>query len=94
LIETGQGRVTLTQLGRDVLDGSGNERAARVTAFLNAALFGVIYDQYKGNVLPPPAQSSGKMEQLGVSPKQKERARQTFMKSARQLHRRDFGALC
>src|ERR1700674_1541432 len=35
LIETGGGRVTLTQAGRDVLDGSGSERAARVTAFLN-----------------------------------------------------------
>ena len=82
LVETGQGRVNLTQLGREVLDGSGNERTARVTAFLNAQLFGVMYDQYKGSVLPPPAAIERQMEQLGVSPKQKERARQTFMKSA------------
>jgi hypothetical protein len=46
LIETGQGRVTLTQLGRDVLDDSGNGRAAKVTAFLNVELFRVMYDQY------------------------------------------------
>jgi hypothetical protein len=42
LIETGQGRVALTQLGRDVLDDSGNGRTARVTAFLNVELFRVM----------------------------------------------------
>jgi hypothetical protein len=52
LIENSQGRTTLTQLGRDVLDGSGSERAARVAAFLNVELFRVMYDQYKGNALP------------------------------------------
>jgi hypothetical protein len=82
LVETGQGRVTLTQLGRDVLDDSGNGRAAKVTAFLNVELFRVMYDQYKGNALPPPPAIERQMLELGVSPKQKERARQTFMKSA------------
>lgn len=82
LIETNQGRVALTQLGRDALDGSGSERAARVTAFLNADLFRVLYDQFKGNLLPPPPALERQIEGLGVSPKQKERARQTFMKSA------------
>lgn len=82
LIETGQGRATLTQTGRDALDGSGTERAARVQAFLNAELFRAMYDQYKGNALPPPPAIERQMEQMGVSPKQKERARQTFMKSA------------
>lgn len=82
LTENSQGRTTLTQLGREVLDGSGSERAARVTAFLNVDLFRVMYEQYKGNALPPPPAIERQMEQLGVSPKQKERARQTFMKSA------------
>jgi hypothetical protein len=82
LIETGQGRATLTQLGRDVIDNSGNEGAARVTAFLNVELFRVMYDQYKGHALPPTPAVERQVEQLGVSPKQKERARQTFMKSA------------
>jgi hypothetical protein len=82
LIETGQGRATLTPLGRDVLDNSGNERAARVAAFLNVELFRVMYEQFKGSILPPPPAVERQMEQLGVSPKQKERARQTFMKSA------------
>jgi hypothetical protein len=82
LIETGQGKATLTQLGRDVLNGTGIERARRVEAFLNVPLFQAMYEQFKGNALPPAAAIERQMEQLGVSPKQKERARQTFMKSA------------
>lgn len=82
LVETGQGQVTLTQAGRDVLDGTGKERAARVDAFLNVELFSAMYDRYKGNALPPAPAIERQMEQLGVSPKQKERARQTFTKSA------------
>lgn len=82
LIENSQGRSTLTQLGRDVLSGSGKAPASRVTAFLNVELFKVMYDQYKGNALPPPPAIERQMVELGVSPKQKDRARQTFMKSA------------
>jgi hypothetical protein len=82
LIDTGQGRATLTQPGRDVLDNSGKEHAARVAAFLNVQLFNALYDQFKGNLLPPPPAIERQIETLGVSPKQKERARQTFMKSA------------
>src|SRR3984893_9745944 len=68
LIETGQGRVTLTQLGRDALDNSGKERAARITAFLNVQLFAAMYEQFKGNALPPPPAIERQVEQLGVSP--------------------------
>lgn len=53
-----------------------------MTAFLNVELFRVMYEKYKGNALPPPPAIERQMEELGVSPKQKERARQTFMKSA------------
>jgi len=82
LIETNQGRATLTKLGRSILDKDGSERAARAEAFLKIELFAAMYDQHKGNVLPPPSAIERQMEQLGVSPKQKERARQTFTKSA------------
>ncbi len=82
LIETGGGKATLTQLGRDVLGGSGGERAARATAFLKAELFNMMYDKFKGNVLPPPPALQRQMGELGVPPKQLERARQTFNKSA------------
>jgi hypothetical protein len=53
-----------------------------VEAFLNVELFRAMYDQYKGNALPPPPAIERQVAQLGVSPKQTERARQTFMKSA------------
>lgn len=82
LIDTGQGRATLTPLGRDVLENSGNAHAARITAFLNVELFKAMYDQFKGGALPPPPAIERQVAELGVSPKQKERARQTFMKSA------------
>lgn len=82
LIDTNQGRATLTQLGRDVLDNSGGDRAARVKAFLNVELFSLMYDKFKGNALPPSAAIERQMGEMGVSPKQLERARQTFMKSA------------
>jgi hypothetical protein len=41
-----------------------------------------MYDQYQGYALPPASAIERQMEQLGVPPKQKERARQTFTKSA------------
>ncbi|GMO14929.1 hypothetical protein [Bradyrhizobium sp. TM233] len=82
LIDRGEGRATLTQLGRDALTNSGKERFARVTAFLNVELFAAMYEQFKGHALPPPPAIERQVEQFGVSPKQKERARQTFMKSA------------
>jgi hypothetical protein len=82
LIETTGGRATLTPLGRESLDNSATHRAARVDAFLNVPLYRALYDQNKGNTLPPPPAIERQMEQLGVSPKQKERARQIFTKSA------------
>jgi len=60
-----------------VLDDSERGRAAKVAAFLNVELFRAMYEQYRGNVLPPPPAIERQVEQLGVSPKQKERARQT-----------------
>jgi hypothetical protein len=81
LTEMSQGRISLTTLGRDAIDDS-NGPAARADAFLRVALFRAMYDQYQGYALPPPAAIERQIEHLGVPPKQKERARQTFMKSA------------
>jgi hypothetical protein len=77
LIRTG---AVLSEL--EALDGTGVEQAARVTAFLNVELFRALYDQFKGHALPPRPAIERQIEQFGVSPKQKERARQTFMGSA------------
>ena len=82
LIETLQGnRVTLTNLGKQVLSSQEAPRAT-AAAFLNVPLFKKIYDQRQGLPLPPPAALERMAKGLGVAPKQVERARQTFMKSA------------
>lgn len=82
LIEASQGRATLTQLGHDSVGGSTDECGWRSEAFLNVQLFRAMYDKFRGNALPPVAAIERQMQEMGVSPKQKERARQTFMKSA------------
>jgi hypothetical protein len=81
LIEITQGRLSLTPLGHRVVDST-EGRAARADAFLLPELYGRMYEQYRGQVLPPPPAIERHMEQLGVSPKQKGRARQVFQKSA------------
>jgi hypothetical protein len=81
LIEIAQGRLSLTPLGHRVVDST-EGRSARADAFLLPELYGRMYEQYRGQVLPPPPALERHMEQLGVSPKQKGRARQVFQKSA------------
>lgn len=81
LTEAHSGTVSLTTIGRDAIDEAKGP-AGRADAFLRVPLFRAMYDQYQGYALPPPAAIERQMEQLGVPPKQKERARQTFMKSA------------
>ena len=81
LIDISQGNVTLTALGRDLADET-KSRGARAEAFLKPALYSLMYEKCRGTVLPPPAAIERMMVQLGVSPKQKDRARQAFQKSA------------
>jgi hypothetical protein len=81
LIETGQGSISLTSLGLHALDAA-RRPAALAEAFLKVPLHLAMYEQYEGHALPPPAAIERQMETLGVPPKQKERARQTFSKSA------------
>jgi hypothetical protein len=80
LIEASGRRLTLTQLGIRVTDDS--DRGARGEAFLKPELFAKMYDQWRGQALPPPAAIERQMGELGVPPKQKTRARQVFQKSA------------
>ena len=78
LVEIAQGRVSLTELGSDAIEGP----RARSEAFLRPALFRIMYEQFRGQTLPPPPAIERHMAQLGVSPKQTDRARQVFQKSA------------
>ena len=83
LIAVSQERVTLTPLGRRIVDPEATN-AAKVESFLTVPLFGAIFDKYKGQQLPATVGLEREITELGVSVKQKERARQTFQKSARQ----------
>lgn len=76
------GSVILTDLGQEALNP---QRAAEATveAFLNVELFSTIYETHKGKILPPSPALERMMVSLGVTPKQQERARQTFIKSAK-----------
>ena len=80
LVDLAQGRLSLTTLGRRVTDEA--DRGALVDAFLKPALFAALYDQYRGQTLPPQPTIERHVERLGVPPKQIRRARQVFQTSA------------
>ena len=92
LVESKRGTIRLTSLGRRVVDPE-TEGVARAEAFLNVPLFSAVFDKYKGYALPRAKGLVGEMRALGVSSTQTDRARQTFMRSARQAgffaHRED-----
>lgn len=81
LVDLAGGRVVLTPLGRDLVDDTRN-RQARADAFLKPALYSALYERFRGTVLPPAEALERQIVLLGVAPKQKERARQAFQKSA------------
>lgn len=81
LVDTQQGQISITAVGREILDDIKGP-SARADAFLRVPLYRAMYEKYQGFALPPAAAVERQMEQLGVPPKQKERARQTFTKSA------------
>lgn len=83
LAEVTRDRVSLTRLGQQILDPD-QERAARVRAFLNVPLYRQLYDNFKGRVLPPDPGLEQVMVSYGVAAKQKDKARQTFQRSAEQ----------
>lgn len=83
LTDNERGSVRLTELGRHIADPA-KESAARVEAFLKVPLYARIYEKHKGYMLPPPAALEKFMREVGVSSKQTDRARQAFMRSARQ----------
>jgi hypothetical protein len=78
-----QGTVTLTQLGSRLCDPQ-QEAAAKSEAFLTVPLYKALYDNYKGVALPSGTGLESAMVTLGVAPKQKDKARQAFQRSATQ----------
>ncbi len=81
LIEGESGNLQLAEVGRNLADPD-KARAAKAQAFLSVPLFKAVYDKYRGTVLPPAAALERDMVGLGVSEKQKDRARQVLERSA------------
>lgn len=80
----------LTELGIRVVDPA-QARAARAEAFMKVPLFAALYEKYKTGVTPPPGALEREIVSLGVSEKQKARARQVFETSAEQTGFREQG---
>jgi hypothetical protein len=75
--------VSLTPIGTRICDAK-QEQAARVEAFLAVPLYNKVYEQFKGNSLPPSSGLEAAMVTFGVAPKQKDKARQVFQRAAKQ----------
>jgi len=83
-IETVQGRYKLTDLGFALTDKA-QEKAARAEAFLRVPLYRRVYEEFRNRQLPPrPAALERAFIGFGVAPKQGERARHAFDRSAQQ----------
>jgi hypothetical protein len=83
LTENARREVSLTALGRRVADPAA-EPVGRVDAFLHVPLYLRIFEHHDGYTLPGAAPLEKFMREVGVSPKQTGKARQAFMRSARQ----------
>jgi hypothetical protein len=75
------GKHKLSELERSIVDPN-QAREAKPRAFLVVPLFRAMFEKYRGGVLPPSAALERDVVALGVSEKQKGRARQMFERSA------------
>ncbi|MDQ7246657.1 hypothetical protein [Dongia sedimenti] len=84
LIDTAPGRISITDLGYRVLDPNQRKKAL-ADAFLSVELYKRLYDDFRGQILPPrPAALERRFETYGVSAKQTDKARHAFERSAKQ----------
>lgn len=82
LVEVGRDKIVLTRLAQQVVDPTHDARQPLVSAFLNVPLYRHIYNKFRGHQLPPDHGLEQAMINLGVSPKQGDKARQAFQRSA------------
>lgn len=83
LIDTVRNRVSITGLGRRILEAS-SRRQARVEAFLGVALYMAIFEKHRGTRMSPMILLEQEMAAEGVTRTQVRFARQVFMRSAEQ----------
>lgn len=77
------GRITLTDLGREIIDPQ-TDKHARIQAFLAVELFEKVFNNFKGRPLPPIAGLERALGEFGVGAKVVKNARQVLMRSAKQ----------
>lgn len=82
LLESSQGKWGLTPLAYAMLDEQ-TEQRAKAEAFLNVELYRRTFDEYRGKTLPGKLGLEHAFTTFGVAAKQKDKARQTFERSAR-----------
>lgn len=78
-----KGQIMLTECGINATDPN-FEKRARYEAFMNVSLFKQLFERFNGQQLPPVAAIERAIENLGAAPKQKDKARQVFQRSAKQ----------
>jgi hypothetical protein len=76
--------VTLTPLGKAVIDHGPGAALARVEAFLMVPLYGKIYAEFSDSRLPDDVGLEARLQHFGVTRNQTSRARQVFARSADQ----------
>lgn len=86
-----RGKISLTSLGLRIVDPQ-QSRAAKVESFLQVPLYKALYDKFRGATLPPNPGLEREMAALGVAPKQADKARQAFQRSAKYAGFFEFGA--
>ena len=77
------GKIRLTGLAQRAADPD-QQAAARAESFLTVPLYEAIFRKYEGYTLPPAKALEREMMALGVAPKQADRARRAFERSAQQ----------
>ncbi len=82
-ITTEKKTVSLTDKGQRVVDPA-TEKAARAESFLAVPLYEKLYEDYQGQLLPGNDGLEAHIVKAGVAPKQKDKARQVFQRSAKQ----------
>lgn len=78
-----KGQVMLTDCGIRMTDPA-HEKRARFESFMFVPLFKQLFDRLNGQTMPPIAAVERAIENMGVAPKQKDKARQVFQRSAKQ----------
>jgi hypothetical protein len=85
-----KGNVTLTGIGTRLCDPQ-QEKSGRAEAFLAVPLYSKLYEQFKSATLPPTSGLESVIAGMGVSQKQKDKARQVFQRSAKQAGFSEYG---